>query len=188
MSNTRVRLIAQAVRLFQARGYHGVGVAEILAAAEAPKGSLYHHFPSGKAELAAAAVDCIAEEVNVWLTHALEGGVRPAALVPMAAVAIGAWLEKSQYRSGALIGALANAELPEPVRTAVARAYAGWRAKLASGFHGHKKADALAALAIAALEGGFAQALAAKDKTLLTVAAEAFALAASSLDAKASPP
>ncbi len=52
---TKDRLIQTAARLFSARGYHGVGVAEILAAAKAPKGSLYHHFPNGKSDLALAA-------------------------------------------------------------------------------------------------------------------------------------
>ena len=42
---TKDRLIRAAADLFRTRGYHGVGVADVLAAAHAPKGSLYHHFP-----------------------------------------------------------------------------------------------------------------------------------------------
>ena len=30
------------------KGYHGVGLNELLADANAPKGVLYHHFPGGK--------------------------------------------------------------------------------------------------------------------------------------------
>jgi TetR/AcrR family transcriptional repressor of lmrAB and yxaGH operons len=56
-ASTRDRLIAAAALLFWRKGYHGVGVAEILAAAKAPKGSLYHHFPEGKPDLAMAAAD-----------------------------------------------------------------------------------------------------------------------------------
>lgn len=56
-ASTRTRLIAAAADLFWRKGYHGVGVAEILAAAKAPKGSLYHHFPNGKPDLALAAAD-----------------------------------------------------------------------------------------------------------------------------------
>ncbi|MEX0339133.1 MAG: TetR/AcrR family transcriptional regulator [Arenibacterium sp.] len=52
--STKDRLIRTASDLFRQRGYAGVGVAEILAAANAPKGSLYHHFPNGKADLAMA--------------------------------------------------------------------------------------------------------------------------------------
>ncbi|GFE64871.1 TetR/AcrR family transcriptional regulator [Litoreibacter roseus] len=66
--STRDRLIANAARLFQERGYHGVGVAEILAASSAPKGSLYYHFPNGKADLALAAADW----ASVQLLHILD--------------------------------------------------------------------------------------------------------------------
>ncbi len=52
---TKDRLVQTAALLFRKKGYDGVGLAEILAAAKAPKGSLYHHFPNGKADLAMAA-------------------------------------------------------------------------------------------------------------------------------------
>ncbi len=60
---TRDRLVTAATRLFRQRGYDGTGVAEILAAAGVPKGSLYHHFPDGKADLACAAADWTASEI-----------------------------------------------------------------------------------------------------------------------------
>lgn len=52
---TKDRLIRAAAELFRNRGYHGVGLNEVLSAAAAPKGSLYHHFPNGKSDLALAA-------------------------------------------------------------------------------------------------------------------------------------
>ena len=52
----RGRLIGAAAKLFQEKGYAATGLSEILDAASAPKGSLYHHFPGGKAELGAAAM------------------------------------------------------------------------------------------------------------------------------------
>lgn len=60
---TRDRLIQAATRLFRQRGYEGAGLAEILAEAGVPKGSLYHHFPDGKADLACAAADWTASEI-----------------------------------------------------------------------------------------------------------------------------
>lgn len=53
--NTKDRLIVTAAQLFQRSGYNGVGLAQLLAEAQAPKGSLYHHFPKGKPDLALAA-------------------------------------------------------------------------------------------------------------------------------------
>lgn len=40
-----------------------MGVAEILATSKAPKGSLYHHFPQGKADLALAAAHMASDEM-----------------------------------------------------------------------------------------------------------------------------
>jgi TetR/AcrR family transcriptional repressor of lmrAB and yxaGH operons len=61
--STRDRLIFAATRLFRQRGYDGTGLAEVLSEAGVPKGSLYHHFPDGKADLACAAADWTASEI-----------------------------------------------------------------------------------------------------------------------------
>lgn len=59
--STRERLVMSAAAIFRQKGYHGTGLAEILEAAKAPKGSLYHHFPDGKPDLALAAADWASE-------------------------------------------------------------------------------------------------------------------------------
>ena len=53
---TRQKLIETAVRLFAERGYNATGMADILAAAEVHRGSLYHAFPS-KRDLLLAVLD-----------------------------------------------------------------------------------------------------------------------------------
>lgn len=55
-SNAKTRFTETAVSLFRARGYHGVGLAELIEQAKAPKGSFYFHFPGGKEELAEEAI------------------------------------------------------------------------------------------------------------------------------------
>ena len=52
---TKARLTETAARLFRQKGYHGTGLSEILSESGVPKGSLYHHFPDGKADLAVEA-------------------------------------------------------------------------------------------------------------------------------------
>ncbi len=63
MMDTRTKLAIEAGFLFQQKGYHGVGISEVLERAGVPKGSLYHHFPNGKADLALAAAEIAATEV-----------------------------------------------------------------------------------------------------------------------------
>lgn len=58
-TNTRDRLIETAAMLFRQKGYHGTGLTEVLTASHVPKGSLYHHFPDGKADLAMAAASWV---------------------------------------------------------------------------------------------------------------------------------
>ncbi|WP_294112100.1 TetR/AcrR family transcriptional regulator [Sphingomonas sp.] len=53
-------MVRAAAELMQRRGYHGAGVAEILARANAPRGSLYYYFPAGKRQIAVEAVQLAA--------------------------------------------------------------------------------------------------------------------------------
>ncbi|MEX0371715.1 MAG: TetR/AcrR family transcriptional regulator, partial [Tateyamaria sp.] len=60
---TKDRLILSAANLFRTHGYHGVGLADLLADSKEPKGSLYHHFPNGKSGLAMAAPTRASDEM-----------------------------------------------------------------------------------------------------------------------------
>lgn len=69
---TKDRLIRAAANLFRNRGYHGVGLNELLAEAEAPKGSLYHHFPAGKSDLALAAATWSSDQMLRLIADSFE--------------------------------------------------------------------------------------------------------------------
>src|SRR5882724_11274924 len=49
--STKERILDATAALFLRYGYTGTGLKAIVAAANAPFGSLYHHFPGGKQEL-----------------------------------------------------------------------------------------------------------------------------------------
>src|SRR5580704_7084036 len=86
---TRDRLIRAGVYFFETQGYHGTGVAAILARAKSVKGSFYHHFPHGKEQLAVASLQWLEGEVTRYLdglaangcgsVHMVEGIARHAA-------------------------------------------------------------------------------------------------------------
>ncbi|ERI53646.1 hypothetical protein N878_14690, partial [Pseudomonas sp. EGD-AK9] len=61
---TRDKLIDAMIDALQRKGLHGVGLSELLADAGAPKGSLYHHFPGGKSELAVAAIERVGQRAE----------------------------------------------------------------------------------------------------------------------------
>jgi AcrR family transcriptional regulator len=56
MSGTRERIVESSAELFRKQGYAATGVKQIVTAAQAPFGSLYHFFPGGKEQLGAEAV------------------------------------------------------------------------------------------------------------------------------------
>lgn len=69
---TKDRLIRAAAHLFSIRGYHGVGLAEILTEAKAPKGSMYHHFPNGKSDLAMASATWASDQILLLIAASFE--------------------------------------------------------------------------------------------------------------------
>lgn len=71
--SSREHLIRTASALFRRKGYAGVGLTEILTAACLPKGSLYHHFPGGKQQLAEAATRWAGARVERMIDAAFAG-------------------------------------------------------------------------------------------------------------------
>lgn len=76
MHETKQRLLAAGLPLLLARGYHAIGVAEILAETGVPKGSFYHHFLS-KEDFALQAIDLYQSGVRELLGATLTNRSRP---------------------------------------------------------------------------------------------------------------
>jgi TetR/AcrR family transcriptional regulator, lmrAB and yxaGH operons repressor len=60
----RSRMVHSAGRLVRERGVHGVGLREIVAHADGPRGSLQRYFPGGKAQLVTEALDVAGAELS----------------------------------------------------------------------------------------------------------------------------
>jgi TetR/AcrR family transcriptional regulator, lmrAB and yxaGH operons repressor len=75
VSSAREDMLSAAVELFRARGYEGVGVAELLEKSGAPRGSLYFHFPGGKEQIGAEVVERVGAEVAGRFRELHESGV-----------------------------------------------------------------------------------------------------------------
>src|SRR6059036_1384349 len=71
-SDARTRMIQSAALLFRERGVEGTAFADVLEHSGAPRGSVYHHFPGGKLQLAEEATRHAGDFIAVGLAAALE--------------------------------------------------------------------------------------------------------------------
>jgi len=163
-AGTRDRLIGAMLEALGTRGFHGVGISELLSRAQAPKGVLYHHFPGGKTEWAVAAIDTVV----VHITGALDD-LFARHDDPVQALAL--WMEQAQsilqgsgFQRGCPLATIALESTAEDtaIREAVARGFAAIRdclkrALVASGIEA-RQAAGLSSLIVSAYEGGLIQA------------------------------
>jgi AcrR family transcriptional regulator len=176
--DSRERMVRSAAVLFRERGYSGTAFSDVIAHSGAPRGSIYHHFPGGKAQLAREAVAWAAETIAGRLDEALAterdaAGVLRAFLAPWREV-----LERSDFRAGCpLVAITVETEVPPELREAVSDAFAGWRQLLAARLRragiASARARTLATLTLSAIEGAVLLCRAQRDTAPLdAVAAE----------------
>lgn len=95
---TRQKMLVATIELMRERGAAGVTVDEVLARSGAPRGSVYHHFPAGRAQLIDEALAYAGESFTGMLERASRNGA-DAVLTRM----ITFWtrvLEDSEFRAG----------------------------------------------------------------------------------------
>jgi AcrR family transcriptional regulator len=63
---SKAKMVRSAASLIRTRGVHATSFSDVLADSGAPRGSIYHHFPQGKDQLASDAIRWTSERV---LTH-----------------------------------------------------------------------------------------------------------------------
>jgi TetR/AcrR family transcriptional regulator, lmrAB and yxaGH operons repressor len=120
--DTRSRILTAAQRLFRKRGYHATGLNDILELANAPKGSMYHHFPGGKEAIGV----CVIEDITRGLLSLLEQSRARSteALVLQVGEKLSETMEKTDYEICALFSAFAAERKSSPqLGIAVAKAY-----------------------------------------------------------------
>lgn len=163
-NDTRERLIKTTGRLLRQRGYAATGLNQVMAEADAPKGSMYFHFPGGKEQLAAAAVDRYADRVSAHTRQALDesGSVREAVIRFMDEYIHR--LERTAFSEGCAVATVAVEATGEPTELAEAtgRALTTWVGDFAKALeaegHGADDAHRLATLVIAMIEGSIVMA------------------------------
>ncbi|HET9067874.1 MAG TPA: TetR/AcrR family transcriptional regulator [Amaricoccus sp.] len=179
--DTRTRMLETTARLLQHRGYHGTALSDILAASGAPRGSLYFHFPGGKDQLVIEATRLAVAETSRFLRATLDAAPGPAEGVRQFFAAAGALLVETDYSFGCPVAPVildapdALPELAEVCRQAFEEWVGLFRARFEAAGIPAGRAERLALLVEAAMEGLLLIARAHRDTGALDLVAEELA-------------
>ena len=155
----RARLITAAAQLFQFKGYAATGLNDILKAADAPKGSLYHYFPEGKSELAAAAMRGAGAALKRSFEHCYTQTGSSADAITAYGRELSTWLEQSQFKKGSPVSTVALEQTPSQseLGQTIAEVFDDIQNALAKSLQkdglSETRAQSIALLALSALEG-----------------------------------
>lgn len=172
-TDTRKKMVDAGVTLFSQRGYANVTLLDVAEHAKAPRGSIYHHLPGGKDELAA--------EVAAAWRYRLE---RQAAQLAVRSADAQAFVRavidnarravvSSDYTDGCPMGGIMadiGAESDQGLRQAVGATFHGWIDAMQSGLvsKGLKPAQArhIAMSVVVGIEGAVTVSRATRDASL----------------------
>jgi TetR/AcrR family transcriptional repressor of lmrAB and yxaGH operons len=177
----RQPIVDAAVTLFRRRGYAGTGLNDIVDASGAPKGSLYHYFPAGKASIAIASVEEAGRRVANTM-EALASETRSTAdLLRAHARLLSGWMRKSGFRDGCPITTVLLELAPKDrgVAEAGRKAYAAridvLKRKLSADGFPPARTGRLAVLCVSTLQGALIQARVERSSAPIETAAEELA-------------
>jgi AcrR family transcriptional regulator len=170
-------MVYSAVQLIRTRGVAATGLREIVATADAPRGSLQHYFPGGKEQLVGEAIG--------WAGRFAAGRVEKfmATLDPptpsgLFAAMVGHWRREFTtrgYDGGCPVAASTTdaAGVSDRLREAASAAFLECRQAVREALHGmgvpEPRAESLAVLMISALEGALMLARAHRDTAPLDI-------------------
>ena len=154
----RDRMVKGAVWLLATKGVEGTSFAEVLAATDTPRGSIYHHFPGGKPELLHAALD-LASQRGLAAMEATRGQAAAAVVGRF----LGLWrdlLDRSRLTAGCAVVAVTVAADDDDLLDHAGTIFRTWTERLtelcAAGGVDPESARRLAVTVIAATEGAVA--------------------------------
>ena len=187
-SDARERMLRSTIVLLREQGLTGTSFGDVIEHSGAPRGSIYHHFPGGKAQLVEEAIRYAGDFLGGELERAAVDGDPVTAVRGFTA----AWrdtLERTGFRAGCPVAAVAvEAHDDQPqLAGAAAEVFASWEATFARLLRGHgmprARAARLATMSVATLEGAVILARARRDTAPIEAAGRELAdLVAQALD------
>ncbi|GIF73976.1 TetR/AcrR family transcriptional regulator [Asanoa siamensis] len=174
----RERMVFSAAQLIRRSGVTATGLRDVVAHAEAPRGSLGHYFPGGKEQLVNEAVDWAGRYAANRVDRFLAGMTRPTPSRLFAAM-VRQWTDEFRaigYGQGCPVAAATvDASVTDSTRSAAAAAFTAWRAPIARALVGMgvpaRRATSAATLMVSAVEGAILIARAEQSPRALTTVA-----------------
>lgn len=169
MSDTRTRMIELGAILFRRRGYTATSLVDVVEEGGLPRGSLYHHFPDGKPQLAAEAIRHAALEVAKDMMDVAARASSAEEAVALYVGLLAERLERSGYEDGCWYAAMAlEVAGSEPaLAQALDAEFRHWEDSITHAFCAWgvapDEAGPCAALVLAAVEGGLLRARLSRD-------------------------
>lgn len=150
---TRERILYATAELFRRQGYAGTGLKQVVAEAGAPFGSLYHHFPGGKQQLAGEVIRGGGAFFQALVTAVYDEQATPETSVRAVFAGAAETLLATDFQDACPIAtiALEVASTDDVLRRATAEVFEQWTVALTERLGDRDRALAV----IAALEGAF---------------------------------
>lgn len=151
-------MVAAGEDLLSQRGY-GVTMLDVIQRADAPRGSIYYHFPNGKQELAIEVAHKVRREIEEFVGHVSAKIADPTAFLQRLIDHHRKRLVNSGFELGCpLMGVVASGEIETPeLQEAVSAAFVTWIGSVAAALEtkGFTAAQAglLASLVVTGVEG-----------------------------------
>jgi AcrR family transcriptional regulator len=169
LTDTRARIVEATAALFMQQGYPGTGLKAIVESSEATIGSLYHFFPGGKAELAAATLRQAGQAYEQLVVSILDAAPDIVTGIRDCFAGAAEVMRATDYVDACPVAtvALEVASSDETLRVVTEEIFAGWLTTLGHRFQAGglppDRAHHLATVFVATLEGGFLLSRVAKD-------------------------
>ncbi|HME77498.1 MAG TPA: TetR/AcrR family transcriptional regulator [Mycobacterium sp.] len=156
-SDTRQKMLLSSVELLHERGAAGVTVDAVLSRSQSPRGSVYHHFPGGRAEIISEALRLAGEIISGIIEQPTALGSRGA--LRRIGKLWNRLLLESDFNAGCPVVSVAvgGSADDQHLQPAVAEIFQRWdqalvEAMIADGVD-TQRARRLATMAVAAIEG-----------------------------------
>jgi len=179
--STREAILTAAAELMRRKGYGAVGMKDIVAASGAPVGSLYHHFPGGKLQIAREALTNAGQAYGLLIPTLMAPHTDLGAAIEDAFTQAAADMAHTGFANMCPVASVAaeTADTEEELRDTAAAVFTGWLDGggayfVARGLDPDAAREVTVAL-VAALEGAFILARTLRSAEPLILAGRALA-------------